>query len=324
MSFPSSLSVERLKQTLCCCRAAIPRPSVWLTAFLLPLAATAVEVASLHPLLGDMARKVGGDRVTVIELIGPGDNPHEFQPSPQTLREAEDADLFLASGKGLESAYLEQLEESLDSDQELIELGRRVHSLVAEDGNPAPCCAHHSHTGVIDPHWWHEPDNMRRAARDLADALAEIDPANAAFYHKNAAAYREELSALDDWIQEQVDSIPRDRRILATSHLAFGYFCRKYDFVAVGVQGVNREDSPTPQTLAEIIGFLREEGVPVLFPEVGSNPKALETIAQEARIQLGAPLYADGSGLPGGMGYDGMMRHNVNAIVGALGHAGND
>jgi len=146
----------------------------FLGALFLPIAVSAVEVASLHPLLTDMAREIGGDRVTVIELIGAADNPHEFDPTPQTLRRAEGANLFLASGKGLESAYLDQLRENLGPDQILVELGRRVHSLVAADGNPAPCCDHHTLSGVVDPHWWHEPDNMRRAARELAEALSEV------------------------------------------------------------------------------------------------------------------------------------------------------
>lgn len=289
-----------------------------LSCLLCPLSAFAVEVASLHPLLADMARQIGGDKVTVIELIGPDDNPHEFDPSPQVLRKANNAKLFLASGKGLESAYLDQLKDSLNPDQKVIELGRRVHSLVAADGNPAPCCAHHAYTGVIDPHWWHDPDNMRRAARDLSDALGEIDPENEDYYRSRTQAYRDKLALLDDWVQIQVEAIPPKNRILGTSHLAFGYFCNRYDFVAVGIQGLNREDSAAPRSLAGIIEYLRENRVQALFPDVGENPKSLAAIADESGIALAEPLYADGSGLPEGMGYEEMMRYNVNAITSAL------
>jgi len=282
------------------------------------LSASPLQVASLHPLMADLAREVGGDRVTVIELIGPADNPHEFDPSPQTLRAASGATLILASGKGMESAYLAKLKDGLTGDQEVFEVGRRVHSLVAADGNLAPCCQHHRHTGIVDPHWWHNPDNMMRAASDLAEKMAELDPENASIYEKNSEIYREELRALDDWIGSQIEQIPPARRILATSHLAFGYYCQKYDLIAVGLQGLNREDSPSPKALGEIILYLYEENVPVLFPEAGSNPKALETVASEANIQLGAPLYADGTGLPEGTGYIGMMKSNTNAIVEGL------
>lgn len=285
---------------------------------LLPGFLHAWEVASLHPLLADMARQVGGDRVTVIELIGPSDNPHEFDPNPQTLAAASNAKLVLASGKGLESAYLDKIRDGLGPDQRLVELGRTVHSLVAADGNPAPCCEHHRHTGLIDPHWWHDPDNMRRAARVLAEEMGEIDPERAETYRENARLYREELALVDDWVAERVAAIPPEQRILATSHLAFGYFCRKYGFTAVGVQGVNREDSPSAQALGGIIDYLRAEGVPALFPEVGANPKALATVAEEAGIVLGPALYADGSGLAPGMDYQSMMRANVEAITETL------
>ncbi len=290
---------------------------VLLTA-VLPTLLPAWEVASLHPLLGDMARRIGGDRITVIDLIGPGDNPHEFDPNPRTLASASRARLILASGKGLESAYIEKLEDSLRPEQEIVDLGHGVHSLVAADGNPAPCCAHHRHTGIIDPHWWHDPNNMRRAARHLARAMGEVDAENAEYYAENADIYREELAALDDWIANRIAEIPPERRLLATSHLAFGYLCERYGFTAIGIQGVNREDSPSPRTLGGIVDYLRTENVPVVFPEVGANPKALATIAAEAGIDIGAPLYADGSGLAEGMGYPEMMRSNIDAIIAGL------
>lgn len=288
---------------------------VILASLVLPIACWGLDVASLHPLMADLARQVGQDRVTVVELIGPDDNPHEFDPSPQTLRAASSATLILASGKGLESSYLHKLRDGLGPDQEIFEVGRRVHSLVAADGNPAPCCDHHGHTGVVDPHWWHDPDNMRRAASELAEKLGELDPANAEFYQANARSYRESLETLDGWIQSRIAEIPPSRRILATSHLAYGYFCRKYNFTAVGIQGLNREDSPSLRAMGEIILYLREEQVPVLFPEIGSNPKALQAVASEAGISLAGPLYPDGNGLPPGEGYEYMMRSNVNTIV---------
>ncbi len=293
---------------------------LWTVAVLVltPGLSRALEVASLHPLMTDLARRIGGDRITVVELIGSDDNPHEFDPSPRAFAAAADARLIIASGKGLEASYLGKLRDTLRPNQEIFEAGRRVHSLVAAEGNPAACCAHHTHTGVIDPHWWHEPANMSRAGRDLAEKLGRIDPANAEFYEANAEAFAEEMALLDEWIRARVARIPRARRILATSHLAFGYFCRAYDWTAVAIQGLNREDSASSRGLGEIVAYLREEKVPALFPETGSNPKSLEVIADDLDIALGQPLYADGTGLPEGKGYEYMMRSNVEAIVGAI------
>ncbi|MFP4351715.1 MAG: metal ABC transporter substrate-binding protein [Puniceicoccaceae bacterium] len=293
---------------------------LWTVAVLVltPGLSRALEVASLHPLMTDLARRIGGDRITVVELIGSDDNPHEFDPSPRAFAAAADARLIIASGKGLEASYLGKLRDTLRPNQEIFEAGRRVHSLVAAEGNPAACCAHHTHTGVIDPHWWHEPTNMSRAGRDLAEKLGRIDPANAEFYEANAEAFAEEMALLDEWIRARVARIPRARRILATSHLAFGYFCRAYDWTAVAIQGLNREDSASSRGLGEIVAYLREEKVPALFPETGSNPKSLEVIADDLDIALGQPLYADGTGLPEGKGYEYMMRSNVEAIVGAI------
>jgi ABC-type Zn uptake system ZnuABC Zn-binding protein ZnuA len=159
---------------------------------------------------------------------------------------------------------------------------------------------------------------MSQAAEILAGKFAEIDPASASYFEANARNYQEQLEALDGWIRMQIEEVPPSKRILATSHLAFGYLCRRYGLTAVGVQGLNREDSPPPQKLAEIITYLRDNDVPALFPEVGSNPKALQTVAVEAGIPLGGALYPDGSGLPPGDGYLDMMRANVTAITEGL------
>ncbi|MGE9290984.1 MAG: metal ABC transporter substrate-binding protein, partial [Puniceicoccales bacterium] len=163
---PSPLQTRRIRRTAF--RVA------FLAAAWLPAVASALEVATLHPLMGDLARQIGQDRVTVIELIGPEDNPHQFDPSPRTFEAAAGAPLILASGKGLESHYLPKLADGLQPNQEIFQVGRGVHSLVAADGNLAACCAHHRHTGIVDPHWWHDPDNMRRAAYQLAEKMGEV------------------------------------------------------------------------------------------------------------------------------------------------------
>lgn len=290
---------------------------LFLCSSLLP--AWGIGVASLHPLMTDLARQIGGDKITVIELVGPNDDPHSFDPKPETLRRIRDARLILASGKGLEASYMGDLKDGLREDQEVFEVGRRVPSLVPSDANIASCCAHHMGSIAIDPHWWHDVQYMRRAARYLANEFARIDPENADFYQANAHAYRRELSELHDWVRREVSTIPRNKRVLGSSHMAFGYFCQAYDFKALSIQGIHKDSSPSAAELMEIIRYIREENIPILFPEYDSNPKALEQIVQDAGIQLGGALYADGVALPDGEGYIYMMRHNVNTIVSALG-----
>ncbi len=288
--------------------------SLLLTAVLAPLGALAdLKVATLHPLITDLAKEVGGRHVTVVSLMKPGSDPHAFAPTPGQLASVSDARLILASGKGMET-YLDKMSDNLSAGQEILEVGRRVPTLrINAKDDLFVCCPAHS-SGGIDPHWWHSISAMRRATSIVADEFAKADPANAAAYKANASAYETRLSQLDSWVKQQVAKIPRKDRKLSTSHLAFGYFCRDYGFKALPVQGLTRERDPSPQYLAESIKTIRKEGIPAIFPEDMANPRVLQAMVAETGVKLGGVLIADGSVSD----YETMIRKNVTAIVAGL------
>ncbi len=280
---------------------------------LLPLHAAELKVATLHPLLADLAAQVGGERVEVIDLIGKNGDPHHFEPAPADLLRAKDAKLYLASGMGLES-YLDSLRGILGGSAEIVEIGKDLPSIEG-------ACDHdhhghdHDHHHEIDPHWWHSVDLFRRAADITAGAFAKADPEGAETYRKNAASYREKLDELQRWTRVQIARIPRDKRKLATAHAAFGYFCKDHGFEPIPVQGVNREQLPGPKALAGLVERLKKEQVRAIFPEKESNPKILAALTRDSGIKLGEPLIADGSTAES---YEAMIRHNVGAIVAGL------
>lgn len=275
-----------------------------------------LKVATLHPLMTDLARNVGGDAVEVVSLLKPGGDPHEFDPSPGDLARVRDARLLLASGKGLE-IFLPRLAKALPPGQEIFEVGKRLPSLRVEVGELFVCCPAHS-SGGIDPHWWHSIDNMRRAARYLADEFGRVDPANAELYRSNAAAYGKRLEALKAWAEQELRPIPREARVLATAHAAFSYFCKEFGFRALPVQGLARESEPSPAYLGETIRTLKQHRVRAVFPEQIANPKVLAAIAAETGTKLGRPLIADGTGSGESATFEGMIRHNVTVIAEAL------
>lgn len=278
----------------------------------LPLAAAELKVASLHPLIGDLAKQVGGERVEVVDLIGKNGDPHHFEPVATDLQKAGDAKLYLASGMGLEG-YMDSLRGIVGTKAHIVEIGKDLPSIEGE-------CDHeghdHDHEHQIDPHWWHSIDLFRRAATITADTFAKADPAGADAYSKNAVAYRAKLDELERWTRKEIARIPRDKRHLATAHAAFGYFCKDYGFEQMPVQGMNREQMPDPKKLAALVAELKEHQVGAIFPEKESNPKILEALTKDTGIKLGQPLIADGSTAES---YEAMMRHNVAAIVAGLG-----
>lgn len=272
--------------------------------------AAEITVATLHPLLSEIVREVGGERVEVIDLIAKNADPHHFEPTPENLSRAGGADLFLASGRGLES-FLPAITTLIGPRSRLVEIGASLPA----SGEICTDHDHGAHGDAHDPHWWHSIDAFRRATLIVANLFSEFDPSGREFYQANALAYRARLDGLDRWVRRQIATIPRDRRILASTHAAFGYFCHDYGFEAIPIQGVNREQMPDPAALAALIARLKDEQVPVIFPEQESNPKILDAITRDTGIRLGEPLIADGSTAES---YEAMIRHNVSALVAAL------
>ena len=271
--------------------------------------AAELKVASLHPLIGDLLRQVGGDKVEVVDLIGEKGDPHAFEPQAADLLAAEGATLYFVSGIGLES-YLPKLKGILSGKARIVEVGATLPALHG-------ACDHEGddHEHELDPHWWHSVDLFRRAAGVVAEELSTASPENKAVFEANAQAYRAKLGELEKWVKREVIRIPRDNRKLATAHAAFEYFCEAYGFESYPIQGLNRERMPNAVKLAELIATLKKERVAAIFPEKESNPKMLESLTRDSGIKLGGKLVADGRGMTS---YEEMVRGNVTAIVAAL------
>ncbi|MGJ8644641.1 MAG: metal ABC transporter substrate-binding protein [Luteolibacter sp.] len=282
-----------------------------LSILLAPLASAELKVVSLHPLVGDLLRQVGGDKIEVVDLIGANGDPHSFEPLAKDLAAAEGAKIYFVSGMGLES-YLPKLKAILGDNARIVEVGATLpalHGACDHEGHD------HDHEHEIDPHWWHSIDLFRRATGIVADELSKQSPADAETFTANSAAYRNELNDLEKWVKREVIRIPRDARKLATAHAAFQYFCNTYGFESFSVQGINREQMPDAVTLVKLISTLKEENVAAIFPEKESNPKILQSLTRDTGIKLGGELIADGRGVTS---YIDMMRANVTAIVAGL------
>ena len=275
-----------------------------------------LKVASLHPIIADLARQVGGSNVTVVELLKAGDDVHHFEPSAKQVAEARGARLVLASGKHLEG-YLDKLHDSLGSGVKIVEVGRPIPSLKISAGSEVfMCCPAHA-AGGIDPHWWHSAENMQRAARVLADEFASADPANKDAYKTNSSATQQKFAALKNWAQQQIAQIPKNDRKLVTGHASFGYFCKEFGFKSIPLLGLAREDTSSPQYIADTIKIIRENKIRAVFPEDQANPKILTEITRETGAKTGKPLIADGTSDKGHT-FETMLKHNVESIVSAL------
>ena len=133
-----------------------------------------------------------------------------------------------------------------------------------------------------------------------------------------ATAYLSLLKELDSWVKRKVAELPRDRRILVTSHDAFQYFAKDYGFQIDSIEGLTTDQEPSVSHVTAIIAEIKKQGVKAIFLENTLNPKVSVEITRESGAKIGGSLYADGLGPGDGETYEGMFRHNVTTIVDAL------
>lgn len=273
-------------------------------AFLCALGAQgALKVASLHPLLSDMARQVGGDAVEVVNLFPENGELHAFEPTASDVAAAAGAQLVLACGKGVEP-YLEDLRDSLPARTQVLELGKAVPDVHLPGSN------------VADPHWWNSPTAMKRASRALRQALEAAAPAQKATFAKGQRAYSAQMDTLVREARLAFAAIPQEKRVLVCSHAAMSHFCKDFGFSALAVHGIAQESEGDTASLARILAELRRQSVPCLFYGVNEPPKVLQTIAHQVGARA-LPLALDGIN-PATPAYTELFRFNVKNIVEGL------
>jgi zinc/manganese transport system substrate-binding protein len=288
--------------------------------FTLPAsAANVLKVASFSTVLTEIAEQVGGNHVSVAGLVKPGQDPHEYEPTPDDLKQAAEANLILLSGKHLEH-YLDKVQQATGGKAESLSVGDRLPNLkMKTDPDEPQAKAAADQNGMIDdPHWWNSVANVEKATVIVEDELIKLDPANRADYESNAKAYLAKLGELDQWAKRKVAELPRDKRKLVTSHDAFQYLAKDYGFRVHSIEGVSTETEPSNRHIAELIDEIKKQQVKAIFLENTLNPKVTVEITKETGAKIGGTLYADGLGEGDGSTYDGMVRHNITTIVDAL------
>jgi zinc/manganese transport system substrate-binding protein len=282
-------------------------------------AAETLKIASFSTVLTEVVQEVGANHVNVAGLVKPGQDPHEYQPTPSDLTQAADAKLILLSGKHLEH-YLDKVQQATGAKAESLAVGDDLPTLkMKADPDEPQAKAEVDQNGMIDdPHWWNSVANVEKATIIVRDALIKLDPDDRADYEKNARGYLAKLEALDSWAKRKVAELPRDKRKLVTSHDAFQYLAKDYGFKIYAIEGVSTETEPSNRHVAELIDDIKSQQVKAIFLESSLNPKVSREITRETGAKIGGTLYADGLGAGDGMTYEGMVRHNISTIVDSL------
>lgn len=251
----------------------------------LPLPALAqdpLKVVTTFTVIADMARNVAGEGVEVVSITKPGAEIHGYEPTPQDIVGASDADLILWNGMNLERWF----------EQFLTNLGDVPSATLTEGIQPIPISSG-DYEGKPNPHAWMSIDNALIYVDNIQKALAGADPANAATYAANAEAYKAQLRAALDPLKAQIAALPEDRRWLVSCEGAFSYLARDLGLQELYLWPINADQQGTPRQVQAVIDGVREHQIPAVFCEstVASDPA--EQVARETGAAFGGVLYVD-------------------------------
>lgn len=280
-----------------------------------------LNIVATTGMIADMVSIIGGDNVAVKGLMGPGVDPHLYKASAGDVAYLSKADVIFYNGLHLEGKMGEIFEQ----------MNKRGISTVAvtDSVNRENLLAPPEFKGNYDPHIWFDVDLWSDTVGTVTQTLVEIDPENVDEYNKNAENYLKELADLNDYVQQRANSLPQDKRVLITAHDAFNYFGRGYGFEVKGLQGISTESEAGTADVQSLAAIIVERQIPAIFVESSVPPRYIEAVQAAVKskgfdVRVGGELFSDAMGNPGTPegNYIGMVRHNINTIVDALGQGG--
>lgn len=286
-------------------------------------AQTAVQAVASFSILGDLVRQVGGERVKVDVLVGPGSDAHVFQPSPAQARLVGQAQVVFSNGLGFEGWMARLLKTAGYKGQQVV-VSKGIQPLKAPEADDHDHKKGHPHGahdhGETDPHAWQSVGNAKVFVKNIALGLCRADPSGCDLYDRNAASYTAQLNALDAEIRAAWAPIPAAQRKVITSHDAFGYYARDHAVRFLAPQGVSTESEASAQGVARLVRQIRKDQIQALFVENISDPRLIEQIGRETGVKPAGSLYSDSLSAPGGPAatYIDMMRFNTLALTRAV------
>lgn len=276
-----------------------------------------LNVVATTTMLADLSSVIGGERVTVNGLMGPGIDPHLYQASAGDVSLMQKADVVVYNGLHLEGKMGEIFEDLS---------GKGSAVICIEDGlDESKLLAWEADSSVHDPHIWFDVSLWKEAAKTVAKGLAKADPDGKENYELNLEDYLKKLDETDTYIRNRAAELPQSQRVLVTAHDAFQYFGKAYGFEVRGLQGISTDAEAGTADVSDLAAFIVERQIKAIFVESSVPPKTIEALQAAVKakgfdVAIGGELYSDSLGDAGsGAGtYVLTVKANIDTIVDAL------
>jgi zinc/manganese transport system substrate-binding protein len=280
---------------------------------------TPVKAVASFSILGDLVRQVGGDRVAVEVLVGPGGDAHVFQPTPSQARLVGQAQIVFSNGLGFEGWMSRLLNTAAYKGRHVV-VSQGIKPITAEADDHGHGHKHGHHHDEADPHAWQAVPNAIAYVGNIAKGLCKADATGCDQYQRNAGAYIAQLKTLDADIRATWATIPAAQRKVITSHDAFGYYAHAYGVKFLAPQGVNTDSEASARGVAQLVRQIKKEQIKALFVESISDPRLIAQIGRETGVKPAGELYSDSLSDAQGpaANYLAMMRTNTSALTQAI------
>jgi len=278
------------------------------------LAADRIPVVATFSVIGDMLANVGGDHLDIKTIVGAGGDSELYQPTAADVATLASARAVFINDLNEEfEPWLEPLlKQSLFKGTKVV-VTREVRTLTAEEEHPV---SGRQLSAAIDQHAWLDPRNGMVYVRNIAAALTRLDPAGAADYRMRAAAYADQIRAVDDWARKEIATVPAPKRRVLASHDSLEYLANTYGITLLAVNGWTNKSEPSAAELAKLARQIRADHVKAVFLDSITDPRAMQRIAGETGAVIGGTLYGDSLSPASGEAdsYIEMLRHDVSTL----------
>lgn len=250
---------------------------------------------SFYPMYDFAAAISEGAPVSITNFVPAGTNPHDWEPTLKEMKGLKKADVFIYSGKGMES-WIDKILPYAGNRTTKVEASKKAADLGG------------------DPHTWLDPLNAMDIAEVIRGALVTVDPDHKEIYENNTDKLTSLLNQLDDKYSAYIKNAPK--KTIVVSHAAYGYLCNAYGLEQLSIEGVTGESDPSPAKMAELVERIQQEGIKYVFYDPSEGSKVAEALAQEAGVQT-LELNSFESG-PEGKTYLEVMEENLRNLQKAL------
>lgn len=254
-----------------------------------------LKVVTSFTIISDIAENIGGDNVEVHNLVPTGTDPHEYEPLPEDIKKATDADVLLYNGlnlEGGENGWFFKMVDSVGQEDNFFSLTEQVEPMYigGDDGTEEE----------INPHSFIDPNVGIMMAEDMRDAFIEVDPDNEQFYQDSADEYIDRLKEIVDEYEEKINEIPEENRLLVTSERAFQYLAARFGLEEAFIWEIDTEENGSPEQIKSLVNYLSDHDVPHLFVESNVDERPMETVSNESGVPIfDQPIYSDEIGKKG-------------------------